>query len=408
MFYLVAWGFQKFFGGEEEKAPDTIGPVTFELKDDSIVRGNLAVFEIENQSNQALKFTSPCESEKNTLRIFRVVNGQKVAVSDFENCDPENVPGFTVQPEGKMPFSLREYNDELFSEEGVYTAEIILDRPETDALTLESEPFEFNDPGMFRQLFRAIISRPLFNLLVFFTQTLPGHPFGWSIVILTLLVRALLFMPNQKAMRSQRRLQKLQPKIAELREKHKGDQQAIAMKTMELYKSQKVSPMSSCLPMLLQLPILLGLYYIVRDGLSPHLSYLLYSFQQGVDLSVVNTQFLGLNLNERNMILLPIIVGVAQWIAIRMSLISAKKRTKKEAKKSEKKVDKKPATSPMQMESMNKAMQWVMPLMIGFFAASLPAAVGIYWLTSTIFGIGQQKLVNWQLDRPQVVRKKES
>jgi YidC/Oxa1 family membrane protein insertase len=58
-----------------------------------------------------------------------------------------------------------------------------------------------------------------------------------------------------------------------------------------------------------------------------------------------------------------------------------------------------------QMEQMQKMMLWMLPLMIGFFTATFPAAVGIYWLTSTVFGIGQQKLVNWQLDKPQVRRK---
>jgi len=58
-----------------------------------------------------------------------------------------------------------------------------------------------------------------------------------------------------------------------------------------------------------------------------------------------------------------------------------------------------------QMQQMQRMMVWVMPLMIGFFTATFPAGVGIYWLTSTIFGIGQQKFVNWQLDKPKVKRK---
>jgi YidC/Oxa1 family membrane protein insertase len=405
IFYLLMLGYQKFFAPEKEveTANNSTGNVTFSLADDSVVMGNLAVFEIKNDRDTALEFKSPCDGSPETLRVFRVVNGQDIPVSNFENCGEKVVDAFTVEPGKTMQFSLRDWNNEIFSEAGTYQTKISLHPKKGDLLTLESERFEFRDAGSFRQLFRSLISRPLFNLLVFFTQKFPGHSFGWAIVALTLLVRALLFLPNQKAMRSQRQLQKLQPKIAELREKHKGNQQMIAMKTMEMYKANKVSPMSSCLPMLFQLPILLGLYYIVRDGLSPHLSYLLYDMQTHVDLSIVNTQFFGLNLGMRNRIVLPIIVGVAQWIAIRMSLVSAKKRNLKEKTVAKKSTTKDPMG---QMEGMNKMMQWVMPAMILFFAGSLPAAVGIYWLTSTLFGIAQQKLVNWQLDRPKVTVKK--
>jgi YidC/Oxa1 family membrane protein insertase len=189
-------------------------------------------------------------------------------------------------------------------------------------------------------------------------------------------------------------MQQLQPKLDELRKKYGKDQQQMAAKTMELYKTHKVSPMSSCWPMLIQLPIMLGVYWIVRDGLSPHLSYLLYSFNENVNLMHFNEMFLGLDLTRRNIIALPLIVAVAQWGAVKLSMVRAKKRTKDTG-----------AKTMGQMEQMNKMMLWVMPAMMGFFTATFPAAVGIYWLTSTIFSIGQQWFVNRQLDRPGVVKK---
>ncbi len=195
-------------------------------------------------------------------------------------------------------------------------------------------------------------------------------------------------------MKSQRRMQQLQPKLDELRKKYGKDQQQMAAKTMELYKTHKVSPMSSCWPMLIQLPIMLGVYWIVRDGLSPHLSYLLYSFNENVNLLHFNEMFLGLDLTRRNLIALPIIVAVAQWGAVKLSMVRAKKRSQDTG-----------AKTMGQMEQMNKMMLWVMPAMMGFFTATFPAAVGIYWLTSTIFSIGQQWFVNRQLDRPGVVKK---
>ena len=330
VFYLVMLGYQKFFG--EPPLPESgteNGAVVASVVKAPVVIGNMTIFEIENNSDQPLNFDSPCGENSSTLQIFRHVNGQKLLISDFENCGEKIVDEFTVQPGKKMQFGLRDFNLEIFAEPGAYSAEIELQPRGGEPEILETGTFELKEAGAFRRLFRALISRPLFNLLVFFTQKFPSHSFGWAIVVLTLIVRALLFLPNQKAMKSQRQLQKLQPKIAELREKFKGNQQMIAMKTMEMYKTHKVSPMSSCLPMMFQLPILLGLYYIVRDGLSPHLSYLLYSMQENVDLLIVNPHFFGLDLGVRDIFVLPIIVGVAQWIAIRMSLVSAKKRTSK-------------------------------------------------------------------------------
>jgi YidC/Oxa1 family membrane protein insertase len=274
--------------------------------------------------------------------------------------------------------------------------------------TLTTAEFEIKEAGWIRKAFRLVITQPLFNGLVFFIETLPTHSLGWSIILLTLIVRILLFLPNQKAMKSQRKLQKLQPHIQSLRKKHKDNQQAVAMETMALYKKHKINPMSSCLPMLLQMPFLIGIYLVVKDGLSPHLNHLLYPFHANVDLSIVDTSFMGLNLEVPNIWVLPVLVAAAQFMAIKLSLAAAKKQQPaKEVESKKDKSDKKEKAPDMaeQMEQMQKMMLWMLPLMIGFFTATFPAAVGIYWLTSTVFGIGQQKLVNYQLDKPQVRRK---
>ena len=147
--------------------------------------------------------------------------------------------------------------------------------------------------------------------------------------------------------------------------------------------------------MLIQLPIMIGVYWIVRDGISPHLSYLLFSFLSDVDLTSFDEIFLGLDLTRRNLYVLPVIVAVAQWGAVKLSMVRAAKKRSQNTN----------AKTPSQMEQMNTMMLWVMPVMMGFFTATFPAAVGIYWFTSTIFGIGQQWLVNHLLNKPEVVRK---
>jgi len=401
VFYLVLLGIEKFWGKEdiEPTNPEDTQIVLQRVKK-SVVIGNLVLFKIENKLDTTIDFVSPCEKPEN-LKILRLVNDQTVDVSGdaFSHCNGKRIEPFSIEPGEKHQFSARDFNLDLFSEEGKYQIEMTFLAGE-ESVVVNSDEVLLKTPGAFRQLFRAIVSKPLFNLLVFLTKILPTHSFGWAIVIMTLIVRFALFLPNQKAMKSQRELQKLQPKLADIKRQFKGNQQMIAMKTMELYKTHKINPMGSMLPMLLQMPFLIGVYYIVREGLSPHLDYLLYNVQGGFDLSIVDSQFFGLNLDLPGPIILALCVGAAQWGAVKLSLVAKKRKETK----SDKPVVKKEGMGG-QMEQMNKIMLWVMPAMIAFFATSFPAGVSIYWLTSTVFGIFQQKLVNHQLDKPQVVKK---
>ena len=392
VFYAVMWGYQKFFAPTPEEEVVSTG-VTIETirGGDKVTIGNLAQWDISNDTENTLTFASPCGPDSSSLKVVSLELGETREVSDFTDCGEFPIEGFSLDPGATRAFSLRDWNQQLFNTPGTFSLEMTFTQTEGDPIVIQSEPVTFKSANLLNRLFRALITQPLFNLLVALSQHMI---FGWAIVLLTILVRLALFLPNQNAMKSQRRMQQLQPKLDELRKKYGKDQQQMAAKTMELYKTHKVSPMSSCWPMLIQLPIMLGVYWIVRDGLSPHLSYLLYSFNENVNLMHFNEMFLGLDLTRRNIIALPIIVAVAQWGAVKLSMVRAKKRSKDTG-----------AKTMGQMEQMNKMMLWVMPAMMGFFTATFPAAVGIYWLTSTIFSIGQQWFVNRLLDRPGVVKK---
>jgi YidC/Oxa1 family membrane protein insertase len=396
IFYVIMWGYQKFFAPEPEMETSVDGDVTIETirGGDELTIGNLAQWTIVNHSSDMITFPQPCGAETSSLQVLELGLGEKKVITDFSDCGEFSIEEFTLQPEEARAFHLRDWNQDLFSEEGTYAIAMVFqpEDSEQEPLIIQSEVVEFKAPNIIKRLFRALISKPLFNLLVILSQHMA---FGWAIVILTILVRLALYLPNQNAMKSQRRMQQLQPKLDELRKKYGKDQQQMAKKTMELYKTHKVSPMSSCWPMLIQLPIMIGVYWIVREGLSPHLSHLLYPFNLNVDLTNFDEMFLGLDLTKRNILVLPIIVAIAQWCAVKLSMVrAAKKRTTNTN-----------AKTPSQMEQMNTMMLWVMPAMMGFFTATFPAAVGIYWFTSTIFAIGQQWIVNHLLDKPQVIKK---
>ena len=127
-------------------------------------------------------------------------------------------------------------------------------------------------------LYHELLFRPLFNLLIFLYNSIPGADFGVAIIVLTIIVRVIFFPLSIKALISQRELNKLQPKIKELQEKHKGNKQALGQATMQLYKEHKINPLSGCLPILIQLPVLIALYSALGSGLKPESLTALYSF----------------------------------------------------------------------------------------------------------------------------------
>ena len=86
---------------------------------------------------------------------------------------------------------------------------------------------------------------------------------------------------------------KIQPEIDAIKKKYSGNQEKISRETMELWKKHKVSPVGGCLPMLLQLPILIALFYVVKNGFSPYESYVAYDFLSSVDFTLVDTNFFG-------------------------------------------------------------------------------------------------------------------
>ena len=379
LFYIVLWGLEKWLVTEPEPQA---GPLEARLLDQKLVLGQVAVARFTNQDQVPYQWTGWCEQDQTNPEISRVVNGQTLPIFSAENC-PETSQSVVIPAGEKRDISFLPITAAIFTEAGEYQFQWTWEAQGVEPTSLVLG-LSYVEPGLFRQLFRALITQPLFNILVFLVEHLPGHSLGWAIILLTILVRLILWGPNQKALKSQRQLQILQPKIEALRQKYQGNQQQMALKMMELYKTHQINPLSSLWPILLQLPIMLGVYLVIKDGLSPHLSYLLYDFHQDLDWSLVNSFFVIWDLTQPEWIVLPILVGVAQWIALWLSF-----RRQKNS----------PAPLPSTMQKMQGFMQWGLPVMIAFFTATFPAGVGLYWLVSTVFGVGQQWWINYRLDQ---------
>ena len=221
-------------------------------------------------------------------------------------------------------------------------------------------------------LYTEILQKPLFNLLVFLYTAIPGRDLGVTILVLTLIVRILLYPLNRRAITSQRSIQRLQPEMEALKEKHKDDREKLAQEMMALYKREKINPLSSCLPIVVQLPILIAVYQVFTAGIKSDAFQLLYP---GIaNPGTINTIAFGfLDLAARSWPL-AILAGIAQYWQTRMLMGS-----------------KSAATSSV--SAMNKQMLYIMPVMTVFIGSRFPAGLGLYWFATTVFTGLQQLLM---------------
>ncbi len=227
--------------------------------------------------------------------------------------------------------------------------------------------------------FHIVLYRPLFNALIFFYNTIAWGDLGISIILLTILIRLILFPIFQKSVRNQTILQKIQPKIKKIQEDHKHDKEKQAKELLSLYKEHKVNPFSGFLFLLIQLPILIILYQLFLKGLTAASFVDLYGFIAAP--KNFQALFLGLiNLKNRS-ILLVVLAAAAQFFQGRLALP---------------KVDKAQELSPA--ERITRQMVFTGPLITIFIFFNLPAAVSLYWLTSSMFSIGQQVIINKQIN----------
>jgi YidC/Oxa1 family membrane protein insertase len=183
--------------------------------------------------------------------------------------------------------------------------------------------------------------------------------YGWAIILFTLILKILLFPLTYASSVSMAKMQALQPKIKAIKKKYKNQKdpeqrRQMNIETMALYKQEKVNPAGGCLPMLLQLPILFGIFMLLKVSINiRHEPWIMWI----KDLSVKDPIYL-----------IPILMGITQILLQKMS----------------------PSTG----DSSQKKMMYLMPVVITFFVASLPSGLTLYWFVSNLLQMGQQHFIN--------------
>ncbi len=244
----------------------------------------------------------------------------------------------------------------------------------------------------------ALIIDPMTNALMLLYDFL-GNNFVLAIAVFTILIRLITLPLNLRQQRSSLRMQELQPQVQAIQKKYKDNPQ----KMQEEFRKIGYNPTESltgCLPLLIQFPILIGLYraIIVLLGSTPQslfeLTDRIYAFvDQIVDVGTslpIPNKFLWLNLAQPDPIyVLPILVFATMFVSQKLLTPSPKKKDG----------DKKKAQDENPMANMTKSMQYTMPLMFGFFSLSFPSGLSIYFILSNLIGIGQGYLTRSSMEK---------
>lgn len=203
--------------------------------------------------------------------------------------------------------------------------------------------------------FFSIIAMPLFWVLKLFYRI--SHNYGIAIIILTTVVRIPFIPLINKSQQSMKKMQDIQPRMAELKEKYKNDPQRMQKETMELYKKHKVNPLGGCLPMVLQIPVFFALYKVLLIAIELRDAPFMFWIH---DLSVKDPYYI-----------LPVIMGATMVIQQKMT--------------------------PSTMDPMQQKIMMLMPVVFTFMFLSFPSGLVVYWLVNNVLSIAQQFYVNSKL-----------
>lgn len=371
--FSLAWLVLSLFGIGEKPKTYSDDLVFFAKESYSI--GTTIGIEVLNNTEKSMAIANDCT--KTPLITKKYLNGAWETISAERKPNRNCANTVEIPAHEKRVFSYGDQSYELFGKAGKYRIEVLNNGKEF------YHEFTITEPGFFTNLWNVLVYAPIYNLLFWLLKVLPGHSLGWAIISLTIIVKTALLVPNHKALKSQKALQKIQPELQAVKEKFKGDQAKIAQATMEIWKKHKVNPAGSCLPILLQFPFLIAMFITLKQGLSANHAFFLYDALKGFDHSLVQTQFLGMDLLQFGPWYLAGVVGGLQFFQMKLSFAQAKKP---ETGSSDMMAD--------QMQMMNKMFQYMMPIMITLFTVTVPAGVGMYWGISTLYAIGQQQAVN--------------
>ena len=379
--YALGYFFPQQFGKKNSASPT----VTLSVQSKKVTVGNDPVIVIRNDTDKPLTLPKRCPQPPVDISYMEQKSDGTEQRSDLM-ANQGVLPCtelLTVEAHKSATVNLASWKYALLDRNGVYEAG--LDLPDGSGTHLSAR-FSIVDPGFFTKVFRTFVTKPLFNGLIFIASFMPGHNLGLAIIVLTILVKLVLLVPNKHALEGQKKIQELQPRLDEIKKKYPGDAKRVQEETMKLWKEMKINPLQSCLPTLFQFPILIGLFFVIKNGVSIETSqHLLYGFYLHLPPRFLGHMLLGFDLLKPSIYVFPPLLVLLQFLQMKMMM------QRKKPKPTEIVIQ--PAgKKPFELDQQT-VMTYILPFMIGFFAFKFPTAVSLYWGVSTLFGIGQQWFV---------------
>lgn len=227
---------------------------------------------------------------------------------------------------------------------------------------------------MISNVWNIVLYKPLLNALAFLVSVIPGGDVGLAVIILTILVKVILYPLSQKSIESQAQMNILTPELNKIKASGASKEEQAKL-TFELYKQHKTNPFSGCLLVLIQIPIIFALYYVFFKGLKFE-NGLLYSFIHVPEQ--MNMIFLGILDISKKSIVLAVLAGVSQYLQAHFMPQPAPSAGGKAS------------FQDSFSKSMNTQMKYIFPFIVAFIAYSISGAVALYWITSNLFMVGQQ------------------
>jgi YidC/Oxa1 family membrane protein insertase len=213
--------------------------------------------------------------------------------------------------------------------------------------------------------------------MVFLQGIMPGNDLGLTIVVLTILIRIAFLPLSLKTLKSQILLKEINPQIEEIKKKFKNDITAQSAAIIKLYKENNINPLAGCLPLLIQLPILIALYQVFAKGILAENFNLLYSFVSPPE--TLNQVFLGfLDITSKSRFL-ALIAGCLQFLQSKQAMTNHLGSSLNQNK---------------EIASINKQMLYFFPIMIIIIGWNLPVGLVLYWITTTLVSFAEQNYIN--------------
>jgi YidC/Oxa1 family membrane protein insertase len=260
-------------------------------------------------------------------------------------------------------------------------------------------------------MWNTFILSPMVNVLIWIYNFL-FHNFGLAIIVFTILIRLLTYPLTAQQLKSQKKMQELQgsKKYQDIQKKYKDDKEQLAKEQMKIYQEMGINPLGSCLPLVIQFPIMIGLYQAISLAMASapiqllNLGRSLYSFIPASQLIPLNSKFLLMNLglpeisSPNALVIFGFAVPIMTIIVVVTTYLQSKLMTP-------------PANPGDQGAQMSKMMNLYMPILMGWIAYSLSSGLALYFIISNVLGVTQYALmgnIHWSnlLPKKKVIRAK--